>query len=624
MDSSPTASDDVALANNRTEHHQLTVFQAAPLVWEDRDCNLHPVELLDFARERKALVDGLNDAGDASGERVGLVFETATADRFGAILARGSSSALHISCHGYPGHLCWEDGFGGLQLIAADKLAALVQASSGRKPKLVYVSSCHSRTVGEAFVKAGVPHVICCEQDDLLMDTVTIEFARAFYRALACGRTMREAYDLGMRSLELCPVTSRDFDGKCCQFALLPNDSNHDLPIFRGGGVRRGVESSVVNDVVSVPWIIPCPPNHTIGREVDMYTILRAFRRGRLVKLSGPRGIGKRTLAETVSRYIADRNLFGQVIWIPLVCSIKNCALSSSFEVLCDLLSSECNMKSRYYRHKYNAAISSIIGILHTQEVVLCIDAFGFNEGSMEKLSVFLRDLFRGTAYSKVLVVTQSPDCIIAGDICEETDITLSPLGLRASVLLFGMACKFTSATLPSNLSSPLDLAKKLVLEGQENLKFDSLDLSSKSYQVFHLVGKGFPAEIQTAATEITECDFDRLIHIAEMEECESRLFSTRAALEFHLQLLQQQIEGAVAAGDFSGARDLKSQLDEAEAMTRFLPSISDISGDMKRTRMSLEESIREQDFNSAESLDKKLKSLEAKLVREKETKAAL
>mmetsp|Transcript_40066 Transcript_40066/g.74023 ORF Transcript_40066/g.74023 Transcript_40066/m.74023 type:complete len:172 (+) Transcript_40066:179-694(+) len=80
---------------------RLTVFQAAPLVWRDKEENLHTVEMLEFDREREILSESMKEAR-AVGAEIELVFEPATTDRLGAFLAANETQVLHFTCHGLP------------------------------------------------------------------------------------------------------------------------------------------------------------------------------------------------------------------------------------------------------------------------------------------------------------------------------------------------------------------------------------------------------------------------------------------------------------------------------------------------------------------------------------------
>jgi hypothetical protein len=69
--------------------------------------------------------------------------------------------------------LNFEDGRAGLQLVNVDALRNLLRAG-GLKLDFVFVSACHSRKTGEAFLEAGVPHVVCVKVDAQVRATRTV------------------------------------------------------------------------------------------------------------------------------------------------------------------------------------------------------------------------------------------------------------------------------------------------------------------------------------------------------------------------------------------------------------------------------------------------------------------
>lgn len=97
---------------------------------------------------------------------VTLSFDFATADSLRTALSFGCRT-LHFSGHGHPQFLNFEDGRSGLHLLTLDALRRLLRAG-GLKLDFVFVSACFSRPTGEAFVEAGVPHVVCCKVDAMV------------------------------------------------------------------------------------------------------------------------------------------------------------------------------------------------------------------------------------------------------------------------------------------------------------------------------------------------------------------------------------------------------------------------------------------------------------------------
>ena len=94
---------------------------------------------------------------------VAVHFDFATTESLRTALSLGCCT-LHFSGHGKPGGLCFEDGRSGLQVVSVGALKEFLSAG-GISLQFVFVSACYSKAIGEAFVKAGVPHVVCVKVD---------------------------------------------------------------------------------------------------------------------------------------------------------------------------------------------------------------------------------------------------------------------------------------------------------------------------------------------------------------------------------------------------------------------------------------------------------------------------
>lgn len=47
-----------------------------------------------------------------------------------------------------------------------------------RNIKFVFVASCHSKLVGEVFLKAGAEHVICVKREEKILDQACLIFSK--------------------------------------------------------------------------------------------------------------------------------------------------------------------------------------------------------------------------------------------------------------------------------------------------------------------------------------------------------------------------------------------------------------------------------------------------------------
>jgi hypothetical protein len=174
-----------------SSNNVLCVLFSVPLAWKDRNQKLHGIEMLDYEFERKHIWHSFQ----AAKRDIEVQFDFATTHKLRTAVTLGCR-ALHFSGHGHPQGLNFENGKGGLQFVKVETLKDLCVAG-GSKLEFVFVSACHSKLAGEAFAAAGVPHVVCVKLDARLLDQAANEFTRAFYLALAVGKTVKDAFDIG-------------------------------------------------------------------------------------------------------------------------------------------------------------------------------------------------------------------------------------------------------------------------------------------------------------------------------------------------------------------------------------------------------------------------------------------
>lgn len=147
----------------------ITVLFSAPLV----DKSLRSVDLLDLESEREHLLQCFKEAS----VDIDVSFDTATVDIMKDIFVKGSD-CLHYSGHGHPDYLVFEDDCGGSYEFTVDELRRMMQSEDGFGApfKFVFVSACHSLLAGQTFVKAGVPHVVCCKHEAQIIDSAALAF----------------------------------------------------------------------------------------------------------------------------------------------------------------------------------------------------------------------------------------------------------------------------------------------------------------------------------------------------------------------------------------------------------------------------------------------------------------
>ena len=280
----------------------------------------------------------MKEAVWSSRQRLELSFKWATTESLRAVLTLGVR-VLHYSGHGHPRFLSFEDGSGGAHLFSVDSLKELIRAGHGSSSlRLVFVAACSSRAAGDAFVKAGIAHVVCVQIDAEVSDDAARVFTKAFYLSLFVGKTVAESFDIAQKSVEAAPnvVTPAR---EAAKFVLLPADSDHEEALFSGsmaGGnssmpslmgdgrhedgawqssdsssSENGADSSnelmVEARVRRYDSSLPNLPDLFIGRNVPVYLAVNALLKTRLISICGKVGIGKSTVGLGAAHYLMRR-----------------------------------------------------------------------------------------------------------------------------------------------------------------------------------------------------------------------------------------------------------------------------------------------------------------------------
>eukprot|EP00743_Colponemidia_sp_Colp-15_P010286 GILK01011312.1.p1 GENE.GILK01011312.1~~GILK01011312.1.p1 ORF type:complete len:1063 (+),score=190.52 GILK01011312.1:181-3369(+) len=278
----------------------LGVLYSIPLVYRDEHSGaLKPIVAINYEAERDMLCRVLEE----SGKQVKIRFDFATTDRLRTLVTLGCR-VLHYSGHANPTFVSFEDGSGEVQFVSVETLQRLFAAGSSKsKPWMVFVSACSSRLAGEAFAKAGVKHVVAVELETAVLDRTALTFTRAFYLALLRGETVKGAFEIGREAVSAAPNSSAVEAGK---FLLLPRDGSHDVSIF--DDVEKADHWQEPPPLCPDP--LPAVHEGFVGRNVDMFLLIKSLLHHRLVTLCGPTGSGKTALAIAVSHYMSERRCF--------------------------------------------------------------------------------------------------------------------------------------------------------------------------------------------------------------------------------------------------------------------------------------------------------------------------
>ena len=313
------------------EDATIVALFSSPLVDESKN----PVPLLAHEHEQQIMCASLRKAGRA----VRLRMSHASTDSLCAAITLGCR-VLHYSGHADASSLSFEDGNGLLHRLDVDRLkdlfgrrigtaaavsgfgsAAAMLASTGRsdtggigtscrgappKPSLVFVSACHSQAAGEAFLAAGAEHVVAVEREQAIEDRAAHAFTRAFYLALATGHSVESSFSIAQTAVLTAPGrTAQHARDEASKFVLMPASRNHDVKLFEGVPFSGFVEPpSMVSDV------IPVVPEGFVGRQREIYAMVRSLKLHRCVSVVGGEGIGKSATAIAAANFMSERKMF--------------------------------------------------------------------------------------------------------------------------------------------------------------------------------------------------------------------------------------------------------------------------------------------------------------------------
>lgn len=115
----------------------------------------------------------------------------------GAVLNE-KPKVLHFSGHGSPGSLCFENDQGAAQSVDADAFADFIALCDGLE--CLVLNACYSDSVAKQAAR-HLKAVVGC--DVSVADVACIMFTKAFYRALAHGRSYKDAFSLAVNELNL-------------------------------------------------------------------------------------------------------------------------------------------------------------------------------------------------------------------------------------------------------------------------------------------------------------------------------------------------------------------------------------------------------------------------------------
>jgi len=312
----PIGKQNQIISQNFNEQMKIFILQASPLVQPSKHGLRKAPDPLDFPAEKEIFKEVFSNSD------VNLVFDIATTTRLQDCVTT-KARVLHYSGHGSIEYLSFEDNRGGLHQLYASSIKKIISAckvQGQNNLKFVFVSACNSLQSGQAFVNAGVPHVICSKQDSALLAVAALQFTKQLYKSLVNGFTVNDSFKRAKDAILVTPeVGNKDRYFEIDKFLLLPEDGNHDVTIFDDAITSNFISDKTENDDIQTSHI-PVAPDVFLGREVDQRGIIDAvLDNHRLINLVGPAGIGKSSIVAATCLYVFERKsfmMFENIIYI--------------------------------------------------------------------------------------------------------------------------------------------------------------------------------------------------------------------------------------------------------------------------------------------------------------------
>jgi Ran GTPase-activating protein (RanGAP) involved in mRNA processing and transport/O-acetyl-ADP-ribose deacetylase (regulator of RNase III) len=613
----PAAVDtgEVALPPERS-YDRMAVIQSAPLAYFNNETSLHhAVPLHDFDHEAQVLRNAVKSAEKVGGQ-IQVYVETATAERLHTFLSNPASKLLHLSCYGHPDYLAFENGFGYIHTILSDTLNKLVQAGGLGSLQVVFVTSFHARSVGQALVDAGVPHVVCCHHAETFRDRAATEFMLHFYNALAMNRTLKQAFQAAQAALCENHITKR-----LDRYVMLPEtkdtDPYHDVKVFFTESIHPDSPVALEdNDISHELQHIPRLPQHYIGREGDMYEVLEALRVDDVVRVGGPPGSGKKSVSAAVCRYVLQRKssfLIDQVFWLPPM-EGKKPDEDTLYGDLCTAVSMIVNSTEDIWETDAAMECRERIELeLEGNRTILAIDGNKFRSAAAsQNLEGFLSHLLEVAKIKIILIATSTKQ----GEVPQEDEtIHLGPLDFKSTSLLFGEISRFITATGCPAAQSAEEFAALIVPPSVARMADRSKFSSSRRTDLLNRMGKGIPAQVIHSSARMIAEDFIDLIGMANSPEVQ---VDSGAALEGEISQWTKQRDHAIKAKNFLRAQDLEKLLEELVGLRSQFPSLAQLMEQEVALKEKLASTLAARQYDKGNGIKRELLALKKLIIQEK------
>ncbi|HLP88466.1 MAG TPA: SUMF1/EgtB/PvdO family nonheme iron enzyme [Nostocaceae cyanobacterium] len=300
--------------------NQILILFSAPLLNED----LLPIEDLSIQKEVEAIASALEDISHPIS--VQIVVKVATSQTLQDVFSsRVKPLIIHFIGHGMiegdNTALVLEDEVGITRYFSEEELKIALSNQQNAPCQLALLNACHSEKLAQAFIKAGVPHVIAVNAEDKILDIAARCFSRRLYQALFNQDSITDAFLVSRNAVKLDDKLKKEFNSLTWQqgvnfdeafkFLLLPQTAHNQSLI---------IEPANSHQIIYPQWLntnIPREDNNFVGRRREIHQIIKILVESeqRCIALHGMGGIGKTSLAYAVGRWLHERKYYKDGVW---------------------------------------------------------------------------------------------------------------------------------------------------------------------------------------------------------------------------------------------------------------------------------------------------------------------
>ncbi|NEP02061.1 MAG: SUMF1/EgtB/PvdO family nonheme iron enzyme [Symploca sp. SIO2E9] len=305
---------------DNTFSNQIVVLFSAPLLTEE----LLPVENLSIKTEIEAISSVLEEISQPIA--LEIVVKVATSQTLQDVLShRVKPLIIHFIGHGMregdSTALVLEDEEGITRSFSEEELEIALSNHQQAPCQLALLNACHSEKLAQAFVKAGVSHVIAVNAEDKILDLAARCFSRRLYQALFNQELVADSFLLSRNAVKLDDQLKKLFNSQTFQqgvnfeeafkFKLLPQAAHKQSLI---------IEPADTHSIIYPQWSntnIPRENPDFVGRKQEIHQVIKVLVESdkRCLALHGMGGIGKTALAYTIGQWLNERSRYKHGVW---------------------------------------------------------------------------------------------------------------------------------------------------------------------------------------------------------------------------------------------------------------------------------------------------------------------